>query len=145
MKNRFVLRALLALASAAVFLSGCSLFGNGPSWGSKRDADKAAAVPALPEPAPTHRFEIDATTDIVGVVQKTLATKEDTLTDIARRFNVGYEEIVRANPGVDPWLPGENREIVIPVAVHPAQRAARGHRHQRRRHASLLLPEGEEG
>jgi L,D-transpeptidase ErfK/SrfK len=50
----------------------------------------------------------------VGVVQKTRATKEDTLTDIARRFNVGYEEIVRANPGVDPWLPGENREIVVP-------------------------------
>ena len=71
-------------------------------------------MPALPEPVPTHRFEIDATTDIVGVVQKTSATKEDTLTDIARRFNVGYEEIVRANPGVDPWLPGENSEIVIP-------------------------------
>ena len=71
-------------------------------------------MPSLPEPVPTHRFEIDATTDIVGVVQKTRATKEDTLTDIARRFNVGYEEIVRANPGVDPWLPGENREIVIP-------------------------------
>jgi L,D-transpeptidase ErfK/SrfK len=48
------------------------------------------------------------------VVQKTRATKEDTLTDIARRFNVGYEEIVRANPGVDPWLPGEGREIVVP-------------------------------
>jgi L,D-transpeptidase ErfK/SrfK len=62
----------------------------------------------------THRFEIDPTTDVVGVVQKTQATKEDTLTDIARRFNVGYEEIVRANPGVDPWLPGEGREIVIP-------------------------------
>ena len=46
--------------------------------------------------------------------RRPLATKEDTLTDIARRFNVGYEEIVRANPGVDPWLPGENREIVIP-------------------------------
>ena len=31
------------------------------------------------------------------------------------------------------------------VAVHPAQRAARGHRHQRRGDATLLLPEGEEG
>ena len=89
--------------------------GDLPKWGAKRDADKAAnAVPTLPEPVPTHRFEIDPTTDIVGVVQKTIATKDDTLTDIARRFNVGYEEIVRANPGVDPWLPGENREIVIP-------------------------------
>src|SRR5688572_19562403 len=114
MKNRSALRALLVLTSAGLLSSGCSLFGEGPSWGSKRDADKGAAKPTLPEPAPTHRFEIDPSVDIVGVVQKTLATKEDTLTDIARRFNVGYEEIVRANPGVDPWLPGENREIVIP-------------------------------
>ena len=95
-------------------LSGCSLLGDGPKWGAKRAAAKAAKPTALPEPMPTHRFEIDPTTDIVGVVQKTRATKEDTLTDIARRFNVGYEEIVRANPGVDPWLPGENREIVMP-------------------------------
>ena len=64
------------------------------------------------------------TTDIVGVVQKTIATKEDTLTDIARRFNVGYEEIVRANPGVDPWLPGEGTRDRHPLAVHPAERAA---------------------
>ena len=34
---------------------------------------------------------------------------------MARRFNVGYEELVRANPGVDPWLPGEGREIVLPT------------------------------
>ena len=95
-------------------LSGCSLFGEGPKWG-KRDAQKTAEVkPELPEPVATHRFEIDPSVDVVGVVQKTRATKDDTLTDIARRFNVGYEEIVRANPGVDPWLPGDGREIVIP-------------------------------
>jgi L,D-transpeptidase ErfK/SrfK len=62
-------------------------------------------VPRCRNRSPTHQFEITPTTDVVGVVQKTLGTKEDTLTDIARRFNVGYEEIVRANPGVDPWLP----------------------------------------
>ena len=49
------------------------------------------------------------------MVQVVKATKDDTLTDIARRFNVGYEEIVRANPKVDPWLPGEGREIVVPT------------------------------
>jgi L,D-transpeptidase ErfK/SrfK len=95
-------------------LAGCSLFGEGPTFGAKKKDAQKSAVPTLPEPVPTHRFEIDATTDVVGVVQKTRATKDDTLTDIARRFNVGYEEIVRANPEVDPWLPGENREIVIP-------------------------------
>jgi len=48
------------------------------------------------------------------VVQVVTVGKDDTLTDIARRFNVGYEEILRANPKVDPWLPGEGREVVIP-------------------------------
>src|SRR5262245_17082792 len=114
MRNFAELRALVAVAFLATLVSGCSLF-NAPGWGSKR-ADKKAAVevPTIPEPVATHSFVIEPTTDIVGVVQKTRATKEDTLTDIARRFNVGYEEIVRANPGVDPWLPGENREIIIP-------------------------------
>ena len=116
MNKQSALRALILPALIGALVSGCSLFGDGPGWGAKRDSAKNAepAVPVLPVPVPTHRFEITPTTDIVGVVQKTLATKEDTLTDIARRFNVGYEEIVRANPKVDPWLPGEGREIVIP-------------------------------
>ena len=113
MKTLVSLRTLLVAASLASLASGCSLINDGPGWG-KRDAEEPPAVPALPEPVATHRFEIAETTDIVGVVQKTRASKEDTLTDIARRFNVGYEEIVRANPDVDPWLPGENREIVVP-------------------------------
>ena len=86
-----------------------------PVGAASAHADKAAAASRrCRNRSPRIVFEIDPTTDVVGVVQKTLATKDDTLTDIARRFNVGYEEIVRANPGVDPWLPGENREIVIP-------------------------------
>lgn len=39
---------------------------------------------------------------------------EDTLIDIARRHNVGYGEIVRANPDVSIWIPGEGTEVVIP-------------------------------
>jgi L,D-transpeptidase ErfK/SrfK len=115
MKTTSALRLFTASLVGVALLAGCSLFGDGPRWGSKKDADKTGpVVPAIPEPVPTHTFEILPTTDIVGVVQKTTATKEDTLTDIARRFNIGYEEIVRANPGVDPWLPGEGKEIVIP-------------------------------
>jgi L,D-transpeptidase ErfK/SrfK len=114
MRHSTALRSFAAASLSLALLSACSLLGE-PGSGSKKNADKAGpAVPVLPEPVPTHSFNIDATTDIVGVVQKTRAGKDDTLTDIARRFNVGYEEIVRANPGVDPWLPGENKEIVIP-------------------------------
>ena len=42
------------------------------------------------------------------------STYQDTLLDIARRYSLGYEEIIRANPGVDMWLPGEGTDILLP-------------------------------
>jgi L,D-transpeptidase ErfK/SrfK len=39
---------------------------------------------------------------------------QDTLLDIARRYSLGYEEIIRANPKVDMWLPGEGTDILLP-------------------------------
>ena len=74
-----------------------------------------APEPALPQPSATHHFEVTPGSDIVGYVQRTTIGKEDTLPDVARRFDVGYEEIVTANPGVDPWLPGVGREVVVPT------------------------------
>ncbi|WP_290905099.1 L,D-transpeptidase family protein [Halomonas sp.] len=44
----------------------------------------------------------------------TVENHEDTLIDIARRHNIGYEEIVRANPEVSIWIPGEGTEVMIP-------------------------------
>jgi L,D-transpeptidase ErfK/SrfK len=53
--------------------------------------------------------------DVVGEVRRVRAQYEDTFVDLARRYGVGYEELVRANPGVDAWIPGEGTEIVIPT------------------------------
>ncbi len=96
-----------------LLIAGCSLLGQ-----LRHPAPPAPpappVAPALPPPVANERFEFDPGQDVVGVVQVVTAGRDDTLTDIARRFNVGYEEIVRANPKVDPWLPGEGREIVVP-------------------------------
>jgi L,D-transpeptidase ErfK/SrfK len=43
------------------------------------------------------------------------ARAEDTLLDIARRHGLGYEDIVRANPNVDVWLPGAGTAVVLPT------------------------------
>lgn len=86
-----------------------------------RPADKdkpAAEVPAepvLPLAQATHRFVVSPDQDVVGKLQVTNAYHEDTFADIARRFNVGYAELVRANPGIDPWLPGAGTPIVLPT------------------------------
>jgi L,D-transpeptidase ErfK/SrfK len=75
----------------------------------------APAPPVYVEPVATHRFELQPGQDVIGELQITKVSGEDTFSDIARRFNVGYEEMVRANPGIDPWVPGVGREVVVPT------------------------------
>jgi L,D-transpeptidase ErfK/SrfK len=53
-------------------------------------------------------------TAVFGADERIKATYQDTLLDIARRYSLGYEEILRANPGVDMWIPGEGTEILLP-------------------------------
>ncbi len=111
-------------ACAAFWSAGCSLLRRPPP-APPPAAKPAAPAPQLPKPAATHRFQIEpANTEVVGYVQRTIVGADDTLPDIARRFDIGYEEILLANPGVDPWLPGVGREVlvptqfVLPAAVH---------------------------
>ena len=53
--------------------------------------------------------------DVIGAVSTITARHEDTLVDIARRHGLGYEDIVRANPHVNIWLPGAGTEIILPT------------------------------
>jgi L,D-transpeptidase ErfK/SrfK len=105
---------VLALGACA---AGCSLFRPVPAPPPPPPPVEAPPkAPELPKPTANHKFEIDTNSgDVVGYVQKTIIGKDDTLPDIARRFDVGYEEILLANPGVDPWLPGVGREVVVPT------------------------------
>jgi L,D-transpeptidase ErfK/SrfK len=51
---------------------------------------------------------------VFGNDERIKSTYQDTLLDIARRYSLGYEEIIRANPSVDMWLPGEGTDILLP-------------------------------
>lgn len=51
---------------------------------------------------------------VIGEVQIVHAKASDTFLDLARNFDVGYEEIVAANPDVDPWVPKEGAPVKIP-------------------------------
>jgi len=44
----------------------------------------------------------------------TIASQKDTLLDIARKFDIGQNEIILANPTVDRWLPGADTEVIVP-------------------------------
>lgn len=60
-------------------------------------------------------YELPADGSAVIGADITISTHyQDTLLDIARKYSLGYDEIIRANPGVDMWLPGEGTQIVLP-------------------------------
>ncbi len=52
---------------------------------------------------------------VVGKPQVVFTSDTDTLSDLARTYGLGHDELVAANPDVDPWLPGENTPIVLPT------------------------------
>jgi L,D-transpeptidase ErfK/SrfK len=58
---------------------------------------------------------LSADSQIVGEPATIISSYEDTFVSLARRYNLGFEELVQANPGVDPWLPGEGTEVVLPT------------------------------
>ncbi|OJA07098.1 L,D-transpeptidase family protein [Halomonas sp. QHL1] len=63
---------------------------------------------------PKGHFLLPEEGNMVGQVYTVTATAEDTLLDIARAHNVGYEEIRMANPDTSLWVPGEGTEVTIP-------------------------------
>jgi len=74
----------------------------------------ATADPGI-DPMPPHEFEIQEGDAVLGGLQRMRARQEDTLSDLARLFDLGYEDITRANPGVDPWLPGNDTQVLLPT------------------------------
>ena len=53
--------------------------------------------------------------DLFGYQVEVEADYEDTLIDIARSHGIGQEEILRANPHIDRWLPGASTRVTIPA------------------------------
>jgi len=54
--------------------------------------------------------------DLLGEVFWVSARHEDTLVQLAREHSLGTNELSRANPDVDTWLPGEGTRVRLPIA-----------------------------
>ncbi len=118
----FAISRMAVALSMAVFLSACQMVQT--TWhrymhkGSAEDA--GAQLLDLfsgdgQEPIISDRFALPENSNVVGQIQLMQARYEDTLFDIARRYNLGIDELTEANPGVDRWLPGEGTPIVLPT------------------------------
>ena len=57
---------------------------------------------------------LDPQQSVFGADQSLQTAYEDTLYDLARHYSLGSEELIRVNPGVDPWIPGAGKAVLVP-------------------------------
>ena len=68
------------------------------------------------EPIARNYFVLETETQsVVGRPQIVYTDAENTLSDLAREYGLGYDEIVAANPDVNPWLPGDRTPVLLPT------------------------------
>lgn len=107
---------MLALALVLALASGCALVRRS---GPPSPEEGEARFAAKPLPVFTVPLAADGRTPaetLIGRPRWYEVREGETLLDVARWFDLGYNEIIEANPGVDPWLPPPGKRVIVPTA-----------------------------
>ena len=110
------------MLAVPLVLSGCAAFDEFLAPLGEEESS-VAAEPAVPpserprlDPIDASHFVLESTEQmVIGETQIVFAKEENTFSDLAREYGLGYDELVDANPAVDPWLPGEGTMVVLPT------------------------------
>ena len=119
MKAKSSARSPVFVVALALVLSGCTTLED--YFAQRRGEAPRAPVVALKErpveePQDPNRFVLSADgQSVIGAPQVVFPNATDTLSDFAREYGLGYDELLEANPGVNPWLPGESTPILLPT------------------------------
>jgi L,D-transpeptidase ErfK/SrfK len=63
----------------------------------------------------THEFQLSGDQNMVGMIAAVNTREDDTLSDIARHFGLGYNDISKANPTIAPWTPATGSRVLLPL------------------------------
>jgi len=66
---------------------------------------------------PENRGGIDPSANtVIGAFRDYTIREEDTLLDIARKYDLGYLELVILHPDIDPWVPPADKKMKVPTS-----------------------------
>lgn len=69
----------------------------------------------ITQPLLAQTYHYDINEDVVGNIAIHTIQEGDNFLELAQRFGIGFNELVDANPDVDPWIPVQGAQIVIPT------------------------------
>jgi L,D-transpeptidase ErfK/SrfK len=99
-------------------IAGCETFDSFIAGIGKNSGAEIVPIEDRPLQDPIDSNTFILTSDeqtVVGEPQIVFAGVDDTFSDLARTYGLGYDDIVDANPGVDPWSPGEGTPVLLPT------------------------------
>jgi L,D-transpeptidase ErfK/SrfK len=108
-----------AMMAAVLALGGCTAIENflaplGP--GEQEEQVQAVVEQERLEPISRNYFTLESPNQsVIGEPQIVHTSAENTFSDLAREYGLGYDEIVAANPDIDPWLPGDETPVLLPT------------------------------
>jgi len=89
-----------------------------------------AAVALLSIPGPvvgSDAFHFYNQNEVLGKIQRYSVKNNESLYEIGRTYKTGLNEILAANPGIDPYVPGKGTKIILPTSwILPDASRARG-------------------
>ena len=117
MSKKFRIFPRLFALALIMALTGCATFDDFIANMKKSGPDRVAFEERpLQEPIDANSFVLSRPEQgVIGEPQVVFTTDQDTFSDLARTYGLGYDELVAANPGVDPWLPGAGTPVLLPT------------------------------
>lgn len=108
---RPVLPITLALVMIlSLLLSGCQMLQL-----SSEDEQPPIVWPSKIDSIASHEFPLGAEQSIVGTLASIDSRENDTLSDIARHYGLGYNDIAIANAELDPWTLPNQQKVLLPL------------------------------
>ena len=102
----------MRLRGITVLALGLVAIGRPASAAYDEDTFNTKSIPAYSIPTPAKGTPTET---VIGQIRPYRIRKGDTLIDLARYYDIGYNEIVDANPGIDPWVPPVGATILLPT------------------------------
>lgn len=117
MRKKIQTSQRLTAIALCIALSGCATIEDFVAGMKKSSPDFVAFEERpLQEPIDANSFILSsAEQGVIGEPQVVFTTDQDTFSDLARTYGLGYDELVAANPDVDPWLPGAGTPVLLPT------------------------------
>jgi L,D-transpeptidase ErfK/SrfK len=96
-------------------MSGCQTMS---SWFPGEAPTAGAPAANRPEISTiaSHEFDLAPGQGMVGTLAAVDTRPNDTLSDIARHYGLGFNDITIANKGIKPWTPQPGSRVLLPVA-----------------------------